>query len=76
MEKFIQKENTGSIFKNDRKETDKHPDYTGTINVEGKEWQISLWVKDGKKGKFFSASIKAPYVKSDLEVQKANDLPF
>jgi hypothetical protein len=47
--------NTAVIFKNNKKENEKHPDYRGTINVDGKELEISLWIKEGKAGKFFSA---------------------
>lgn len=57
--------NKGIIFKNDNKKEEKHPDYQGKINVDGKDKRISLWVKtsnkDGKK--FFSVSITEPYVK-------------
>lgn len=37
--------NRGVLFKNDRKETDSHPDYTGSVNVEGKEYWFSGWIK-------------------------------
>jgi hypothetical protein len=50
--------NRGALFKNDRRETDKHPEYSGTINVDGRDYWLSAWVKDGKKGKFFSLSVK------------------
>jgi uncharacterized protein (DUF736 family) len=63
------KVNSGSIFKNDKKTAENQPDYRGKINVDGKEWEISLWVKEGQKaGKYFSAAIKEPWVKPD-EVQ-------
>jgi hypothetical protein len=56
--------NTAVIFKNNKKENEKHPDYRGTINVDGRELEISLWIKDGKAGKFFSGKIKEPYQKN------------
>lgn len=50
--------NRGVLFKNDRKQQDNHPDYTGNINVDGHEFWLSAWIKDGRKGKFMSLSIK------------------
>jgi uncharacterized protein (DUF736 family) len=58
-----QKNNTGAIFKNDKKTADNQPDYRGKINVEGKELEISLWVRTAQSGvKYMSAAIKEPYV--------------
>ena len=58
-----QKNNSGAIFKNNKKTADNQPDYRGKINVDGKEWEISLWVREGQQaGKFFSAAIKEPWV--------------
>ena len=58
-----QKINSGAIFKNDKKTADNQPDYRGKINVEGKELEISLWVRTAQSGvKYMSAAIKDPYV--------------
>lgn len=50
--------NRGVLFKNDRKDSDKHPDYKGNINVNGVEFWLSAWIKEGQKGKFMSLSIQ------------------
>ena len=78
---YQSKPNSGAIFKNDKKEKESHPDYTGSINVEGKDFRIALWVKDGNKGKFFSASISEKtdtgYTPPKTTVkQPEDDLPF
>jgi len=53
------KTNTGAIFKNDTEgKSEAFPPYGGSINVDGTEYWLSAWVKDGKKGKFFSLAIK------------------
>ena len=46
--------NRGSIWKNDKKETEKHPDFTGSLNVEGVEYWVSAWKRRP------DASVKAP----------------
>ena len=50
--------NRGVLFKNDDKKTEKHPDYTGSININGTEHYLSAWIQTSKKGtKFMSLSI-------------------
>lgn len=53
-----QRDNSGVLFKNDRKSTTKHPDYRGEIVVEGRTYWLSAWIKDGKKGKFMSLALQ------------------
>lgn len=59
---FEHKPGQGSIFKNEKKQTAMKPDYRGTIvTPSGETLEISLWVKEGQRGKFFSAAVKPPY---------------
>ena len=53
--------NQGILSRNDRKESDTHPDFKGQINVEGREYWLSGYVKERKdgSGKFFSLRVKA-----------------
>jgi hypothetical protein len=41
--------NTGAIWGNKDRKTDKHPTHTGSINVEGVEYWVSAWVGDKSK---------------------------
>ena len=55
MDKF--KDNTGVLFKNDKKLNDNHPDYKGSITVGGVEYWISSWIKQGKNGKVMGLAV-------------------
>lgn len=54
MSKQYDDTNRGSIWKNERKTKDTHPDFTGTLNVEGREYFFDAWKR--KEG----AGPKAP----------------
>jgi hypothetical protein len=71
MSKQYDNTNSGALFRNDRKTQDNHPTHTGSINIEGKDYWLSAWVKDGKSGKFFSLSVKA----KDAQPQQAKAQP-
>ena len=57
---FEQKPNTGSLFKNERKEADSHPDYKGSALIEGLgECWLDAWVNTSNNGtKYMSLKIK------------------
>lgn len=56
--------NSGMLSKNERKQEDSHPDYTGVLNVDGVDYWLSAWIKTGKDGgklagkKFFSLAVQ------------------
>ena len=57
---YEQKPNTGSLFVNDKKTQENHPDRTGSFNIDGVEYWINGWIKKGKDGKppWLSISVK------------------
>jgi hypothetical protein len=78
-------ENRGSLFKNDKKTEDRHPDMSGSINIDGIEYWISGWKKRSKADVgFISLSVrpKEQTRQSSQPTQKAksdnwdDDLPF
>jgi hypothetical protein len=76
--------NKGILGRNDRKTQDMHPDFSGSINVEGREFWLSGWVKERKdgSGRFFSLSVKpkdgasAPAAPSQNNADLDSDIPF
>ena len=60
---YEQRDLSGSIFKNSRKEKETHPDLTGTAMIDGKEYWVSGWKKKDRQGDTFvsmSFKIKEP----------------
>jgi hypothetical protein len=80
---YIPKPGSFTLFKNDKKQTETHPDYRGDgMDMNGEPVWVSAWSREGAKGKFMSCSMqhknkdqpvkKKADVMSDLD----NDLPF
>jgi len=77
------KEMQGSLFKNNKKTTELHPDYNGKIKVNGVELQLSAWVAKTKAGETY-LNIKAkdatpstnPSSTDNFGAKGGTDLPF
>ena len=56
----MDKDNQGALFRNKKKETERHPDHTGQATVDGVEYWISAWVNTSKKTdeRYFSLRFK------------------
>ncbi len=60
--------NTWVLFKADKQGNENRPDYTGKINIEGRELRLAAWVKTSKSGKkFFSGRV------SEFQQQKPQE---
>lgn len=77
---YEQRDNSGILFKNDRKDSDKHPDYNGNALIAGVEYWISAWIKTGAKGKFMSLAFKPKEDKRGdtrpMKEQLDDEVPF
>lgn len=76
--------NRGTLFKNDKGDNPNRPDYTGKINIAGKEYRLASWVKTGQSGKNF-LSLTATEIEqaekpaepvAETVAEIADDLPF
>lgn len=56
------KPNTFSAFVNDKNGNEKKPDWTGKINIDGKEMRIAVWKRKSASGiEYLSGSIEEPF---------------
>jgi hypothetical protein len=37
------KENRGAVWRNEKKATDRHPDFTGKATIDGVDYYVSAW---------------------------------
>lgn len=51
------RDNSGVLFRSDRKDNDRAPDYKGSIMVNGTDYWLSAWIKEGKSGKFMGLAV-------------------
>lgn len=77
---YEMKPESGSLFKNERKEKDTHADYRGDCVVDGQAYYMDAWVNTSKNGKkYLSVKFKA---KGEKQVEAPafddadSDLPF
>jgi len=77
---YEMRELSGSLFKNEKKTEEKHPQMQGSCFIDGVEYWISAWTKDGEKGRWQSLAFKRKDAKPESKPAPASDdddsIPF
>jgi len=82
---YEQKDMSGSLFKNQKREKDTHPNATGTAMIDGVEYWVSAWTKyDKNENAWQSLAFKRKEPKEDVApkgnnralADYADDIPF
>lgn len=61
------KENSGALFNNDKKQQEKHPDFTGKCLIDGKMREVSAWLRKSANGtEFISLAFREKTNKVDM----------
>jgi uncharacterized protein (DUF736 family) len=64
--------NRGAAFRKDNANP-KAPKFAGPLNVDGKDYEVSIWEKTSKNGDYFlSLSVKEPFKKDSHNKSKSN----
>ena len=82
-------ESTFVLFKNDKGDNPKRPDYRGKLYIGGEEYQLSAWItekKDGSGEKYMRGQVQKAQPKTDVgyvaparaadPLANAEDVPF
>ena len=72
--------NKGVLFRETEKKTEKHPDMSGEINVDGVEFRLAGWTRESKNGKKFLSLAVTPKQQQEQAPQADTDfndsIPF
>lgn len=55
---YEHRENTGTLFKNERREKETHPQARGEALIDGVLYEVSAWTKEGQNGRWQSLAFK------------------
>lgn len=64
------KDGTGALFINDRRTNNNAPEYKGSIMINGVEYWLSAWLKQGQKGKYLSLAAQPKEQRDTVRIPK------
>lgn len=69
------KDMTGSVFVNDKKTKENHPDRRGSCKIDGVEYWISGWLKDTNGKKWMSLAFTKKEDQQNSQSQSESSVP-
>ena len=70
------KPNTGSLFRNDKKEADTHPDYKGSGLINGVDHWLDAWINTSTAGvKYMSLKFKPKDAQGGIVISNRSGPP-
>lgn len=71
---YQQRDMSGQLFKNDKGDNPKRPDYRGSITIGGVEYELAAWIKEGQRGKFMSLNAKVKEARQEKPQTISNNM--
>jgi len=75
--------NSGIMSRDKNRKSDKHPEFTGSAEIDGREYWLSAYVNENENGKYFKISFKPKDQQSGgggqsrgRSQQNDDDMPF
>lgn len=73
---YEMKELSGSLFKNNKREKDTHPNATGSCLINGVEYWVSAWTKKDKNGNPWQSLAFTPKDKDEKQHESRKETGF
>jgi hypothetical protein len=70
--------NQGAVWKNERRETEKHPHFTGSATINGVDYYVSAWKRDSEgnpKAPALKFSVTPKLAPGEAVLIRASDVP-
>ena len=70
------RDNSGAMWKNKRKKTENHPDFTGECLIGGQAYWLSGWARESAQGnRYTSLAFKPKAPRPDYQAPQSNAQP-